>query len=226
LVRLSPIEDVDEPAGDWPWQDLRVDALLSLGRLDEAAAILGPYEQSADERGRPSWRAGAARARGRLEAARGRHDPAEAAFLRGLEALEQVPMPFERALILVPYGRLLRRSGRRRDAAGTLRSAQQALVALRARPYLQRCERELAACGLTPVSRHGRDRERLTPQEHCVARLAAAGLSNREVAAELVLSVKTVEYHLTNTYGKLGITSRRELAAHFPDLASKGHGVA
>jgi DNA-binding NarL/FixJ family response regulator len=130
-------------------------------------------------------------------------------------------MPLERALIVLPYVRFLRRLGRRRDAAAMLRSAQEMLVALRARPYLQRCERELAACGLTPTKRRGRDRERLTPQEHSVARLAASGLSNREIAAELVLSVKTVEYHLTNAYGKLGITSRTALAAHFPDLAAQ-----
>jgi DNA-binding CsgD family transcriptional regulator len=69
------------------------------------------------------------------------------------------------------------------------------------------------ACGLAPAKRRGRTWEGLTPQELCVARLAASGLSNREVAIELMVSVKTVEFHLSHAYQKLGVGSRKELAS-------------
>jgi DNA-binding CsgD family transcriptional regulator len=69
------------------------------------------------------------------------------------------------------------------------------------------------ACGLAPAKRRDGDWERLTPQELCVARLAASGLSNRELAAELMVSVKTVEFHLSHAYRKLAVGSRKELAS-------------
>ena len=71
--------------------------------------------------------------------------------------------------------------------------------------------RELAASGLHPGARIGRDRAGLTAQELVVARLAALGRSNREIADELVVSIKTIEYHLRNAFAKLGVTSRRQL---------------
>ena len=73
----------------------------------------------------------------------------------------------------------------------------------------------MLACGAQPVRRGDLDRGRLTPQELSVARLVASGLSNREVASELVLSVRTVESHLTRIYSKLGVSSRAQLAARF-----------
>ena len=97
---------------------------------------------------------------------------------------------------------------------GTARPGPRRALGLHARPALERCLRELEACGLTPVKRReGADRSRLTPQERSVARLVASGLSNREAAAELLLSVKTVERHLTHSYRKLGVSTRAELAA-------------
>jgi DNA-binding NarL/FixJ family response regulator len=86
------------------------------------------------------------------------------------------------------------------------------LGALRAGPYLERCERELAACGLAPAKRSTFDASRLTAQELAVARLVAVGSSNRQVAAELFVSVKTIQFHLTHIYAKLGVRSRTELA--------------
>jgi predicted ATPase/DNA-binding CsgD family transcriptional regulator len=217
LFQLARVEGIDEPAGDWPWQDLRADALVSAGRLEEAAAVLGSYEALAAERGRRSWMANAARVRGRLEAARGRHAEAEAAFLYGLGQIEQVSMPFERALLLLAYGQFLRRLGKRRAAATRLGLAQECFVSLGAQPYVDRCDRELAACGLAPARRRGRDRARLTPQELSVVKLVASGLSNREVAAELIVSVKTVEFHLNHAYHKLAVDSRKELASRLQE---------
>ena len=86
---------------------------------------------------------------------------------------------------------------------------------MRARPFLERCERELIACGLAPSKRRDFDPSRLTAQELAVARLVAGGMSNRQVAAELFISIKTVQFHLTNIYAKLGVGSRMELAAQF-----------
>jgi DNA-binding NarL/FixJ family response regulator len=77
----------------------------------------------------------------------------------------------------------------------------------------------LAASGLTPVSRTGPDRVGLTSQELVVSRLAAQGRSNREIADELVVSIKTIEYHLRNAFAKLDVTSRRQLAARLTELA-------
>ena len=217
LFQLARVEGIDEPAGNRPWHDLRADALVSAGRLKEAAAVVGSYEALAAERGRRSWMANAARVRGRLEAARGRHADAEAAFLEGLGQIEQVSMPFERALILLAYGQFLRRLGRRRDAATQLGLAQERFVALGAQPSVDRCDRELAACGLAPARRRSRDRARLTPQELSVVKLVASGLGNREVAAELVVSVKTVEFHLSHAYRKLAVDSRKKLASRLQE---------
>jgi DNA-binding NarL/FixJ family response regulator len=130
--------------------------------------------------------------------------------------MKDLQMPFEQARIQLAYGSFLRRLGSRRGAAAQLRSAHANLIELGAEPYLARCGRELAACGLTPRGRRHQDRVGLTPQEVTVARLVASGLTNREVAAELFLSTKTIESHLSQIFGKLGISSRRQIAKHMP----------
>ena len=89
---------------------------------------------------------------------------------------------------------------------------------MQARPYLERCDRELAACGLAPAKRSTFDPSRLTAQESAVARLVAMGMGNREVASDLFISIKTVQFHLTHIYAKLSINSRSELAAQFRDV--------
>ncbi|MGF7237944.1 MAG: helix-turn-helix domain-containing protein [Frankia sp.] len=103
--------------------------------------------------------------------------------------------------------------------AGThLQAAQETFAALDARPYLDRCQRELAACGWRSSGDSARrDSSRLTNQELAVAKLVANGLTNRKVARELVVSEKTVEYHLRNVFAKLDLTSRTQLARTFTD---------
>ncbi|MBA2529554.1 MAG: helix-turn-helix transcriptional regulator, partial [Euzebyales bacterium] len=78
-------------------------------------------------------------------------------------------------------------------------------------PYLARCDLALARSGSAPAARAVSALDDLTRQERAVARLVGAGLSNRDVAAELVVSVKTVEFHLSNVYAKLGLSSRGQL---------------
>jgi DNA-binding CsgD family transcriptional regulator len=223
LAALEPLRDlpyrdaVDEP-GFWAWHDLYADALVGLLRVEEADTFLVPHERRADERGRTAPIARLARARGRIEAAAGRPEAAEAAFDRALEAMDRVALPFERARVELGAGAFHRRAGRRRRAVDLLESARRGFVALGAQPYRERCDRELAASGLHPADRDERYRAGLTSQELVVARLAAAGRSNREVAAELVVSVKTIEFHLRNVFHKLGVTSRRELPGRLAAL--------
>ena len=205
---------VDEP-GFWPWQDAYADALVSAGRWGEADAFLAPHERRAEARERRSMIARLARVRGRLEAACARGDAAEAAFARALAEIERLPMPFQRAQVELAHGQVLRRGGQRRAAAARLQAAAARFAELRAAPYLERCERELRACGLAPAKRADFDPGQLTAQERAVARLVAGGMSNRQVAAELFLSVKTVQFHLTHVYTKLGLGSRSELAARY-----------
>jgi DNA-binding CsgD family transcriptional regulator len=129
--------------------------------------------------------------------------------------------PLRDALVELAFGQMLRRTGRRRAAAERLVGARERLAGLRAQPHLQLCEQELAACGLAPGKRTEFDPVRLTAQETAVARLVAAGMSNRQVAYELFISIKTVQFHLTHIYAKLRVGSRAELAARFRDSESR-----
>src|SRR6478609_4363036 len=217
LRKFTERDAVDEP-GFWAWQDLLADALVAMGRIEDADGFLVGHEKLAAARGRHTQIARLARSRGVLEAAAGRTGNAEAAFARALAATDGLAVPFERARIELAAGRFLRRVGQRRRAADLLTAAQERFTALGASPYLERCNAELAASGLTPTKRNGRDRAGLTSQELVVARLAAQGLSNRRIADQLVVSIKTIEYHLRNAFGKLGVTSRRQLPDRLAEL--------
>jgi len=193
------------------WQDLLVDALVAVGKLEQAEAVLRQFELCAAIRQRHSTLAAAARARGTLAAARRDSTNATAAFQAGLDHLEWVDMRLDRALVELAYGSFLRRAGRRKAAATHLEAAHAILQRLGARPYLERCEQELVACGRMPGHPPTPDRARLTAQELAAAQLVGQGLTNRQIARELVVSVKTVEYHLGHVYDKLGIRSRTQL---------------
>ncbi|MGW6904572.1 ATP-binding protein [Streptomyces sp. NPDC054940] len=209
-----------------PWRDLLVDALIAAGRPDEAEEVLNALERRAEHRSRASTLAAACRMRGTLYAARREPKHALDAFTEALERASRVGLPFERARTALDFGAFLRRAGRRTPALEHLRSARTIFAELGAVPFLQACDRELAACG---VSSDGTAapwaRARLTPQEHAVAQLAATGLTNRQIARELVLSAKTVEYHLSHAYAKLGIRSRVELVGRVGTTA-EGSGTA
>jgi DNA-binding CsgD family transcriptional regulator len=219
LRALEPLGSRPEMAAYdlWPCPDLYVDALLSVGRLAEADELLDRCEALAAAQGHAAMLARLARPRGRLLAARGQLQEARPAFERALTTLGELCMPFHQAQVELSYGQALRRAGQRRAAATQLRAAQSRFRGLRAVPYLQRCDRELRGCGLTPVKRSHADPATLTPQEQAVARLVAVGMSNRQVAGELFISVKTVQFHLTHIYTKLGVSSRAELAAQYRD---------
>ncbi|NGO48076.1 helix-turn-helix transcriptional regulator, partial [Streptomyces ureilyticus] len=207
----------DEP-GAVPWPDLLADAWTELGDHRRAAQLLGQYEALAVRRDHPAALMRAARIRGTLAAARGDPAAAESAFRSALRHAHRAQEPFGRALVHLAYGQFLRRVARRTPAAEQLRTARGLLVRLDARSDLECCERELAACGLdtpmrgTDVAPLKADAAPLTAQELVVARRVAAGLTNRQVARELVISPKTVEFHLGRIYAKLGVASRTRLA--------------
>ncbi|MGA6227054.1 AAA family ATPase [Streptomyces umbrinus] len=228
LDPFDPLGHLDEP-GAVPWPDLLADAWTELGEHHRAARLLGRYEALALRRDRAGALMRAARSRGTLAAAVGDAAVAEKAFRTALWHARRTEEPFARAQVHLAYGQFLRRTSKRARAGEQLREARGLLVWLRARPDLERCERELAVGG--PVGgpvvggpvvggsvAPGRERltadvSSLTAQERMVAGRVAAGLTNRQVARELVISVKTVEFHLGRIYAKLGVPSRTRLAA-------------
>ena len=110
------------------------------------------------------------------------------------------------------YGRLLQAREDQSGAIGQFQTARKMLVSVGAVPFIAGVDRDLSAVGLvTSAATSAQSALSLTDRERDVATLVAQGLSNPEVAAELYVSRKAVEYHLHNIYGKLGITSRREL---------------
>jgi DNA-binding CsgD family transcriptional regulator len=115
------------------------------------------------------------------------------------------------------YGEWLRREGRRVDAREQLRAAHDLLVAIGMEAFAQRARRELIATGEKVRKRLSDTRDRLTPQEALVARLARDGLSNPEIGATLFLSPRTVEWHLRKVFAKLGIASRSGLRTALPE---------
>lgn len=212
VLALQPRAAVDEP-GFWVWQDLQADALVAVGRLEDAEAFLRPHEALAAARGRRSMVARLARSRAGLLAARGEHEPATEAFVQASALFAAVGMPYELALTELAHGRFLRRRRQRRATVEVLANARERLALVGAAPALQQCERELEASGLAPKRPDGKGVDRLTPQELTVARLVLDGMTNREIAGELMVSTKTIEVHLTSVYGKLEVASRNELRA-------------
>ncbi len=118
-------------------------------------------------------------------------------------------MPLARARLETALGRHLVAAGERRTGVDLLRAARDRLTALGATPFLAPCEDLLHAAGLTPSPEE--EALGLTPHEDAVVALVVRGLTNREVAQELFVSPRTVAYHLSNVYAKLGVTSRAQL---------------
>ncbi|MEV0600357.1 AAA family ATPase [Streptomyces sp. NPDC050315] len=206
----------DEEAGLVAWRPLLAEALVRDEQLDDAETVLIPYEDRAADRDRWLDQAAAARCRGILEAARSRADAAERAFQAGLRHCERGEPCWEQALLHLAYGTFLRRTGKRGAAIPQLEAAWETFHRLQATPYLDRCGTELTACGRAVAGTTEAHHPLLTAMELTVARLAARGLTNRQIARELVLSAKTIEYHLSNAYPKLGINSRIGLASRLP----------
>jgi DNA-binding CsgD family transcriptional regulator len=137
-------------------------------------------------------------------------EDAERFFLQGLGPAAK-NWPFLRGRLLLAYGVWLRRQRRPADARAPLREARVIFDALGAQPWSDRAREELRAAGETSLRRTERIWEKLAPQELHIAQLAAQGLSNKEIAARLYLSHRTVGWYLHNVFSKTGVTSRSGL---------------
>jgi DNA-binding CsgD family transcriptional regulator len=139
-------------------------------------------------------------------------DEADAHYEESLRHHDEGRRPFERARTEFAYGEFLRRAGRRVAARAHLRRALTTFDDLGARPWSDRARQELRASGES-IRRQGPSAPpKLTAQELQVAKLVTRGLSNREVAAQLFISPRTVDFHLRNVFTKLGVSSRGQLA--------------
>jgi DNA-binding CsgD family transcriptional regulator len=216
LSTIASVDGVVPVADDQaliPWRALYGLALARLGRLDEATEQANRLAKFAALRQTPSALGAAARLRGVLAGMQGDLETARAELTDATSQFETIPMPFEAAQARLDLGCQLRRSGQRKDAAGHLDAARAVFARLGAAPFVERCNAELASCGLRRSQSPGAARlEGLTPGEAAVAELVAEGATNRQVAEALSLSVRTVEHHLGRTYAKLGVGSRSQLA--------------
>ena len=127
-------------------------------------------------------------------------------------ALADALAPIEQGRTALLYGEWLRRQRRRIDARRQLRAALELFEGLGAAPWEARARAELRASGETARKRDPSTRDQLTPQELQIARLVAAGKTNPDIAAQLFLSPRTIDYHLRKVFAKLDIASRAQLA--------------
>jgi DNA-binding CsgD family transcriptional regulator len=189
-----------------PWRLLKAEALALLQRHDEALALARTDLELARRFGAPGPVGMALRVLGTLEREAGLHHLREA-----VEVLRNSSARLEHAKALAALGAALRRSGNRSEAREPLRAALDLAERCGAHELAERAREELRATGARPrrTVLHGVDA--LTASELRIARMAAEGLSNREIAQALFVTIRTVEMHLTHGYQKLEITSRTEL---------------
>jgi ATP/maltotriose-dependent transcriptional regulator MalT len=185
-------------------------ALIDAGQLERAQVCIEDLAEAAAARGL----AMGARLLGlhaRLAGARGAFDEGDELLTRALDQFGPDDPFLERVLLGHVHGQLQVDRGQRSDGAATLRAVDQALNSVGAEPFVRRVEADLKRVGARSGRRSSRSSLELTDRERDVAVLVAKGYSNPEVASELYVSRKAIEYHLRNIYGKLGIASRREL---------------
>jgi DNA-binding CsgD family transcriptional regulator len=197
-----------------------IEASVELGRVDDAVGLLDWYEGNASLLGRVSALASCARCRALVAAQVGELEDAFAFFAQALELHEQVPIPIDRGRTLLALGAAQRRAKRRREARATLELALGVFDGIGAALWAERARAELAR-----ISGRAATPGALTPAEERVAALVAEGKTNREVAAALFLSDRTVEGHLTHVFGKLGIRHRSEVAPALAARQTSGVGV-
>ena len=223
LLQLSPANALDDLfetgrllrdlGGDnpavFPWRSLASAASLALGDREEARRLADEEVALAAAFGAPGAHA---RALGAIAAV---SDLAEAIEVReeAVRVFDSSQAALDRARALVDLGAALRRAARRRDAREPLKLGLDLARRCGARALAQRAREELVAVGARPRRDAATGREALTVRESQVAGLAAQGMSNREIAEALFVTVKTVEWHLKHAYRKLGVGSRRELGA-------------
>jgi DNA-binding CsgD family transcriptional regulator len=187
----------------------RIDAAVRAARPDLAQAWLEDIAAFAEGTG--AFWAKAVVEHGRALLADGA--ATEDHFCRALELHASSPRIPDRARTELAFGSFLRRNRRRVEARQHLRAALERFEALGAELWAERARQELRASGETARRRDTGDAPTLTPSERQIAALVREGLSNREIAARLFVSPRTVDFHLRNVFAKVGVASRGELAA-------------
>jgi DNA-binding CsgD family transcriptional regulator len=190
-----------------PFWSYDIEALIALGRLEEAAQVLDELVDRAQRAQNPNALAVGHRCRALLLAARGETAAAIEALEQALTQHSLRPLPLEIGRTLVERGTLERRAKRKSAAKRSLEQALAVLEPLAAALLVQRARDELARVGL----RRAQVSDGLTPAQQRVAELVLAGMTNREIADTLFMSVRTVETHLTKIYREVGVRSRTQL---------------
>lgn len=184
-----------------------IEALVELGEVVEARRLLADLQERASRIESPWSDASALRCEGLILAAEGNLDAALSAYADAVRVHEQLPQPFDLARTLLALGTAQRRARRRKESRDTLQQALDIFDELGAALWAERARDELGRIGGRAPSQG-----ELTPAEKRIAELVAAGKTNKEAAAALVLSVHTVEGALKRVYRKLGVRSRTELS--------------
>ena len=201
----------------WALPEL-IEAASRSGQTALAADALGRLAE-ATSTGQSDWGHGIyARSRALLSDGQ----DAEGFYREAVGRLSRTRLRPELARAHLLYGEWLRREGRRADARAQLRTAHEMFAAIGMEAFAERARRELLATGEQVRKRTAGTHGQLTPQEAQIARLARTGLSNQEISAQLFLSTRTVEWHLSKVFTKLEISSRRQLRQVLPDGASAG----
>ena len=220
LGHYAEAQAVAEPAAEETYSPLSTQSILP--ELIEAAARTGQADLASEALGRLSvmttiedsdWAKGL-EARSRALVSKGQE--AEQCYAEAVERLGRTPLRPELARAHLLYGEWLRRENRRLDARHQLHAAHQLFTAIGADAFAERARSELLATGEKVRKREVDTRSQLTPQEEHIVRLARDGRTNPEIAAELFISTRTVEWHLRKVFAKLGITSRRDLHNALP----------
>jgi ATP/maltotriose-dependent transcriptional regulator MalT len=183
-----------------------LEAMIGVGRLDDAEPLIDNLERNGRRLDRAWMLATSLRCRAMLLAARGDLTAATQTAERAMTEHRRLPMPFERARTQLLLGQLQRRQRRREASSATLRAALQTFDDLGTTLWAERAKSELAR-GMSGKQVG----QALTPAENRVAELAVSGMTNRDIAAALFISPKTVEVNLSRIYRKLKVRSRMEL---------------
>ena len=208
-----------EPAA-WRFHANHIEVLIGLGDLDRAERLLSRLEGQGRTTGRRWTLATAARCRALLLAAKGETVDAVRALDDALRHHEDLAMPFELARTMLIAGQIQRRAKRKRLARQHMEDALAIFESLPAHVWAARARAELSRIGLPPAAPLS-----LTATEQRVAKLAASGYTNRQVAAALFISPRTVEDNLARVYRKLGVSSRAELGAAMTRRESGSSGA-
>jgi DNA-binding NarL/FixJ family response regulator len=199
----------------------RIEAAVRTGDQELAARALRQFESTVCEES--DWGLGLV---ARCRALVSDDGAAEQHYVEAIDRLARTQLRPDLARAHLLYGEWLRRDRRRADARKHLRTAYDILLGVGAEAFAERARWELLATGETVRKREVDTYQQLTPQEEHIARLARDGRTNSEIGAELFISAKTVEWHLSKVFAKLGITSRRGLHAAMPPLGRPVIGLA